>query len=231
MIGSLIFVVAVLAAQSCLILCNAMNHSLPGNSLYGIFQARILDWDVISFSRGSSQPRDWNQVSCIGRQMLYHWATSDRCFPKRKKNQDFLDGQGSQREPGILICGFPPGGDTLWLKELKTSDARRDCVSVLWRKSLSFSAPLGFLGETAYAAPTPPLSQMSQSRQQKVTLAQSSPWEAPLGTATRSGVTEQKHFIPAETVVTWFYYFDLLSIFSMPTKGNPFFWEKPSEHW
>ena len=184
-----------------------------------------------SFSRGSFQPRDWNQVSCIGRQMLYHWATSDRCFPKRKKNQDFLDGQGSQREPGISICGFPLGGDTLWLKELKISDARCDCVSVLRRKSLSFSAPLGFLGDTAYAAPTPPLSQMSQSCQQKVTLAQSSPWEIPLGAATRSGVTEQKHFIPAETVVTWFYYFDLLSIFSMPTKGNSFFWEKPSEHW
>ena len=167
----------------------------------------------------------------IDRWMLYHWATSDRCFPKRKKNQDFLGGQGSQREPGIVIYGFSPGGDTSWLKELKISDARSDRVGVLRRKSLSFSAPLGFLGETAYAAPTPPLSQMSQSRQQKVTLAQSSPWETPLGAATRSGVTEQKHSIPAETVVTWFYYFDLLSIFSTPTKGNAFFREKPSEHW
>ena len=80
MIASLIFVVAVLAAQSCLILCNAMNHSLPGNSLYGIFQARILDWDVISFSRGSSQPRDWNQVSCISGRFFAIWATREAPF-------------------------------------------------------------------------------------------------------------------------------------------------------
>ena len=64
-IASLIFVVVVLLAQACLILCNAMNHSLPVNSLYGIFQARILEWDAISFSSGSSQSRDWTQVSCI----------------------------------------------------------------------------------------------------------------------------------------------------------------------
>ena len=40
----------------------------------GILQARILEW-VPSFTRGSSQPRDWTCVSCIGRQILYHWAT------------------------------------------------------------------------------------------------------------------------------------------------------------
>ena len=48
------------------------------SSVHGIFQARILDWVAISYSRGSSWPRDWTQVSsisCIGRQILYHWAT------------------------------------------------------------------------------------------------------------------------------------------------------------
>ena len=43
--------------------------------IHGISQARILEWVVISFSRGSSWPRDWTYVSCIGRQILYHWAT------------------------------------------------------------------------------------------------------------------------------------------------------------
>ena len=45
-------------AQSCLILCNPMLCSLPGSSVHGIFQARVLEWVAISFSRGSFQPRD-----------------------------------------------------------------------------------------------------------------------------------------------------------------------------
>ena len=50
-------------------------YSPPGSSLHGIFQARILEWVAISFSRESSQPRDWICVSFIGRWILYHWAT------------------------------------------------------------------------------------------------------------------------------------------------------------
>ena len=67
-----------LVTQSCLTLCKPMNCSLPGSSVHGIFQARILEWVAIYFSRGSSQPRDhthMNCISCITRQNLYHWAT------------------------------------------------------------------------------------------------------------------------------------------------------------
>ena len=42
-----------------------MDCSPPGSSIHGILQARILQWVAISFSRGSSQPRDWTQVSRI----------------------------------------------------------------------------------------------------------------------------------------------------------------------
>ena len=45
-------------AQSCLILCDPMDCSLPDSSVHGIFQARILEWVTASFSRGSSPPRD-----------------------------------------------------------------------------------------------------------------------------------------------------------------------------
>ena len=51
--------------QSCPTLCNSMDYSLPGSSVHGIFQARILEWIAISFSRGSSWPRDLTQVSCL----------------------------------------------------------------------------------------------------------------------------------------------------------------------
>ena len=65
-------------AQSCLTLCDLMDCSPPGSSVHGVFQARILEWVAISFFRGSSQPRDQiciSCVSCIGKQILYHWAT------------------------------------------------------------------------------------------------------------------------------------------------------------
>ena len=48
-----------------------MDYSLPGSSVHGIFQARVLEWVVISFSRGSSRPRDRTQVSRIVSKTLY----------------------------------------------------------------------------------------------------------------------------------------------------------------
>ena len=57
--------------QLCLTLYDFMDCSLPGSSVHGIFQARILEWVAISFSRESSQPRDQTQVSPHCRQTLY----------------------------------------------------------------------------------------------------------------------------------------------------------------
>ena len=65
-----------MCVQSCLTLCDSMDCSLPGSSVHGILQARILEWVAISFSRGSSRPRDqtWvSGVSWVGRWILYHW--------------------------------------------------------------------------------------------------------------------------------------------------------------
>ena len=42
----------------CLTLCDPMDCNPPGPSVHGIFQARLLEWVAISFSRGSSHPRD-----------------------------------------------------------------------------------------------------------------------------------------------------------------------------
>ena len=52
-------------AQSCPTLCNPVDCSLPGSSVHGILQTRILERVAISFSRGSSQPRDWTWVSAL----------------------------------------------------------------------------------------------------------------------------------------------------------------------
>ena len=53
-----------MVAKSCPTLCDPMYCSLPDSSVRGIFPARILEWVATYFSRGSSQPRNWSQVSC-----------------------------------------------------------------------------------------------------------------------------------------------------------------------
>ena len=57
-------------AQLCPTLCNLKD-------IQGIFQARILEWVAFAFSRGSSQPRDWTQVSCIAGRFFTSWATRE----------------------------------------------------------------------------------------------------------------------------------------------------------
>ena len=66
------YIVCVLVAQSCLTLCDPMDCSPSGSSVPGMLQARILEWVVIPFSRGSSWPRDWTWVSCIAGRFLNH---------------------------------------------------------------------------------------------------------------------------------------------------------------
>ena len=57
---------------SCLTLSNSVVCGSPGSSVHGISQARILEWFAISFSRGSSRPRDGTHVFYTGRRILYH---------------------------------------------------------------------------------------------------------------------------------------------------------------
>ena len=59
----------------CVRICDLTDYSLPGSSVPGIPQERILEWVAMPSSRGSSWPRDWtcaSFISCIGRQILYH---------------------------------------------------------------------------------------------------------------------------------------------------------------
>ena len=67
----------VLATQSCLTLCNPMECSPPGSSVHGIFQARILEWVAISFSRGSVLPRNQTQVSRLACRFFSVLATRE----------------------------------------------------------------------------------------------------------------------------------------------------------
>ena len=57
--------------------CDSVCCSPPGSSVHGIFQARILEWFAIFFSRGSSLPRDQTQVSCTTSRFFTDWATKE----------------------------------------------------------------------------------------------------------------------------------------------------------
>ena len=74
--------------------CDLMDYSLPSFSIHAIFQVRFLGWVAFSSSRGSSLPRNWTRVSCIGRQILYCcYSTIGLCYmaclPLRKGNPEW----------------------------------------------------------------------------------------------------------------------------------------------
>ena len=62
---------------SYLTLCNPMGCSLPGSSVHGFLQARLLEWVAIPFSTGSAPPRDQTQISCIAGGFFTVWATRE----------------------------------------------------------------------------------------------------------------------------------------------------------
>ena len=69
--------------QLCPTLCNPMNYSPLGSSVHGIFQAKILEWEAIPFSKGSSWERDQTQACCIAGRFFTVWTTKEGGFSIR----------------------------------------------------------------------------------------------------------------------------------------------------
>ena len=86
--------------QSFSTLCDPMDCSLPGSSVHRIFQARILEWVAIFFSRESFQSRDQIHISSIGRCILYHWATREAPLGR----------------PLYITSSFSGGTSALWVQ-------------------------------------------------------------------------------------------------------------------
>ena len=87
-------------AQLCPTLCDRMVCSLPGSSVHGIFQAKILEWVAISFSRGSSWPSDRTRVSLIAGRCFTLWATRETNPPTRDQIHTPCTGRPRSRQPG-----------------------------------------------------------------------------------------------------------------------------------
>ena len=95
-----------------------MDYSLPGSSVHGIFQARVLEWVAIAFFRGSSQPRDRTQVSHIVSRRFYHLSHQGSLFfTFSSKRRSFKkEGSRGQCGPGSqAVCFMDWACCLLWV--------------------------------------------------------------------------------------------------------------------
>ena len=160
-----------LATQSCLTLCDAMDCSPSGFSVHGILQARALEQGAISPSRGSSWPRDWTWVSCIAGKFFTIWDTREA--QKMIKENTVKRLQQSQRVevttqwddcPGgdrpsmpVLVLESGGGGEVhpvweLWLLETCWESLPSFPFSLLDYRSGSAFNPLGWEGQISFSS-------------------------------------------------------------------------------
>ena len=134
-------------AQLCLTLWDTMDHNLPGSSIQGIFQARVLEWVAISFSRGSSQPSDWTRVSGIAGRRFTVWATREAISPSLmflilvKFNKPWTN---ELKTPSVLCFKQLT---SVFRDEWRRETERIEISSVLggWRKTFSSTSMIGNL--------------------------------------------------------------------------------------
>ena len=121
-------------AQLCPTLCDPMDCSLPGSSVHGIFQARVLEWVAISFSRVIFPTQGSNPGLLHRRQMLYRLSHQGR--PQTSLQNSSLPGCGIHDAPHLNFPLKPPGVPN-------TMGQGSDSVAVLLRGSRD-SYPSGF---------------------------------------------------------------------------------------
>ena len=143
--------------------CNPMDCSLPGSSVHGISQARILEGVSICFSRGSSWPRDQIRVACNAGRVFTDWVTREAPF--------LLAAAAESLQSCLTLCdpidGSPPGSPVPRILQARTLEWVAISFSNAWKwkmkvKSLSRVRLLATQWTAAYQAPLP----MGFSRQE-----------------------------------------------------------------
>ena len=125
-----------------------MDCSPPSSSVHGILQARILEWLAISFSRGSSQPRNPPWISCIARRFFTIWATREALAPVAVSFYFIFRKPWNGLEQYIYQINF---NDTVYLKlglylqsilHLQFSSVQSLSMSnSLWPRELQYTRP------------------------------------------------------------------------------------------
>ena len=129
--------------------CDPMDCSLPGSSVHGILQARILEWVSVSYSRGSSWLRDWTRVSCIGRQILYHQCHHDSVTEKYNpkvtgvrtlSREDPLKEEMSTHS-SILAWSIPWTEEPGKLQSIRSQRVECDWNDIAWHGKMRLGVP------------------------------------------------------------------------------------------
>ena len=138
-----------------------MDCSLPSSSVHGISQTRILEWLARSSSKGSSQPRDQTHISwasCIGRWILYHWATWEahiiQLFCHPVVSSSLFDPMDCST-PGLSVPHLP-----------KCAQVHVHCISDAIQPILSSDTLFWFCPQSFPASGTFPMSQLFASDDQ-----------------------------------------------------------------
>ena len=123
-------------AQECLTLCNPMDYSLPASSIHVIFQARILEWVAISFSRRSS----WSKIGRRTRDL-------QGGLPRHRQTLYHLSHQGSKRKWKVKVKSLSLVRlfATPWTLAYQTPQSMEFSRQEYW-SGLPFPSPLSFLG-------------------------------------------------------------------------------------
>ena len=124
-----------LVAQSSLTLHNPIGSSPSGSSVYGTSQARILEWVAIPFSRGSSQPKDQIQVSCIAGKFFTIWATREPLI--HNKIPICLQWRSWRKQHPILSVHITTvehwGGKMIHIKTFLKKKVKQNRVNKKWK--------------------------------------------------------------------------------------------------
>ena len=136
-----------LVAQLCPTLCNSMDYNPPYSSVHGILQARMLEWIAIPFSRGSSQLRDQNWVSCIAGRFFTIWATREAQIFVQQKNE-FSNQQSGERQRGMKP--WLPGAEP-FIRARATQRGGND--TVLWPNPYAFPVTWWVRGSDSHIFP------------------------------------------------------------------------------
>ena len=115
--------------QLCPTLCHPMDCSLPGSSVYRIFQARILEWVSISFSRRSSWSMDWTWVSCIVGRCFTVWATRE-ALNRSHCNEMQLGSRLCSNEDPVQLYMWR--AQEHWAKKQNAPDSSQLCSVSAW---------------------------------------------------------------------------------------------------